>query len=60
MKFSIVYERTVRVREYETFKLGIVKEFDMANTDETTAVNVCEFIVDTEVEEVLNRLREEV
>ena len=56
-KYTVIYERTVRVREYETLKIGIHREFEAKNDRDQTGFDVCAFIVDTQIEENLERLR---
>lgn len=58
MKYTIIYERTVRVREYETLKMGIWRECDNTIIDEHTAFDTLAFLVDTELEDNLERLRD--
>lgn len=58
-KFSITYERTVRIRPYETLKIGIYEEFDYAVTPQLDAFGQVRDTVDCWVEEERDRLRAE-
>ncbi len=56
-KYTVLYERTVRVREYETLKQGLWIEFDSEDTPTSSGFDVATFLVDTKIQENLERLR---
>lgn len=58
MKYTVMYERTVRVREYETLKIGFWREFDDDITSYEGAYNFCKRYVDHKIKTALKDLRE--
>ena len=59
MKFTVEYKRTVRVREYETLTIGVLHEYDTGETAYSDAYYNVMGIVDTRIDEELERLRKE-
>lgn len=58
-KFSITYERTVRIRPYETLKIGLYEEFDNDSITQFDAFGLVKISVTNWVEEERDRLRAE-
>ncbi len=59
MKFSIEYKRTVRVRKYTTFTMGMLAEFELKEISYIDAFRVVKQFVNTKVMQELEWLQGE-